>query len=197
MSGSSATWSTASSSTAPTTSSATATSTAASAGASTRDCCGFGKYERHAWWRVHVSWIGWKWSIADEWNWHGSWSWFSCVGSCVGNASDDGSWSWFGCVGSCVGNSSDDGSCECYGDVAYVSATFSSAMPNTGAFPATPVIIPQYSGGGFGMKLDKKPPAMQGSFDLYAVQLKTFLTRLNLWGVNENEAAVLANISDI
>ncbi|EGZ25813.1 hypothetical protein PHYSODRAFT_484519, partial [Phytophthora sojae] len=36
---------------------------------------------------------------------------------------------------------------------------------------------------------------MQGSFDLYAVQLKTFLTRLNLWCVVENEAAVRASVS--
>ncbi|GMF21589.1 unnamed protein product [Phytophthora fragariaefolia] len=78
-----------------------------------------------------------------------------------------------------------------------VSATFSSAIPNTGAFPAAPVIIPQYSGGGFGMKLDNKPAMMQGSFDLYAVQLETFLTRLNLWGVIENEAAVCASVSDV
>ncbi|GMF51909.1 unnamed protein product [Phytophthora fragariaefolia] len=38
---------------------------------------------------------------------------------------------------------------------------------------------------------------MQGSFDLYAVQLKTFLTRLDLWGVIENEAAVRASVSDV
>ncbi|KAJ8516706.1 hypothetical protein ON010_g18418 [Phytophthora cinnamomi] len=77
------------------------------------------------------------------------------------------------------------------------SAAFGSAMPSTGAFPAAPYMIPQYAGGGFGMKLDNKPPVMQGSFDLYAVQLKTFLTRLNLGCVVENEAAVRASVSDV
>ncbi|GMF32475.1 unnamed protein product [Phytophthora fragariaefolia] len=68
--------------------------------------------------------------------------------------------------------------------------------PSAGAFSATELMMPQYSGGGFGKKLDNKPPVMQGSFDLYAVQLKTFLTRLNVWCIVENAIAVRASVTD-
>ncbi|EGZ07609.1 hypothetical protein PHYSODRAFT_528213, partial [Phytophthora sojae] len=44
--------------------------------------------------------------------------------------------------------------------------------------------------------MDNKAPVMQGSFDLYAEELKTFLVNLELWGVVEDAAAVRATVSD-
>ncbi|GMF58593.1 unnamed protein product [Phytophthora fragariaefolia] len=77
-----------------------------------------------------------------------------------------------------------------------IPAVFPPVAPSAGALSATQLMMPQYSDGGFGIKLDNKPPVMQGSFDLYAVQLKTFLTRLNVWCIVENAIAVRATVSD-
>jgi hypothetical protein len=38
-------------------------------------------------------------------------------------------------------------------------------------------------------EISTKPPVMKGSFDLFAVQLKTYLTRLSLWGVVDGSEA--------
>ncbi|GMF52862.1 unnamed protein product [Phytophthora fragariaefolia] len=77
-----------------------------------------------------------------------------------------------------------------------IPALFPSVAPSAGSFSATQLMMPQYSGGGFGMKLDNMPPVMQGSFDLYAAQLKTYLTRLNVWCIVENAIAVRASVRD-
>ncbi|KAE9317433.1 hypothetical protein PR003_g18478 [Phytophthora rubi] len=57
---------------------------------------------------------------------------------------------------------------------------YSAASPS-GVLPITGI---RNFGAGINCKeISNKPPVMKGSFDLYAVQLKTFLTRLGLWGV--------------
>ena len=43
------------------------------------------------------------------------------------------------------------------------------------------------------MKPDNKLLIMHGSFDLYAVELETFLRRINVWDVIENESVVRAS----
>ena len=45
------------------------------------------------------------------------------------------------------------------------------------------------------MKLDNKPPILRGSFDLYAIKLGTFLKRIGVWGVLEDDAVMGASIS--
>ncbi|KAG3054761.1 hypothetical protein PI125_g25815 [Phytophthora idaei] len=76
------------------------------------------------------------------------------------------------------------------------SAVFASAMPGSGGFAAAPMMAPQFSGGAFGMKLDNKPPVMHGSFDLYAVELETFLRRMNVWSVIEDPVGVRSSTND-
>ncbi|GMF63258.1 unnamed protein product [Phytophthora fragariaefolia] len=173
MSGSSATWSTASSSTAPTTSSATATSTAASAGASTvtssvmTSCAGLGGSAG----TPSVTAAG---LASTSGMLGGGFTFLGSAGSGALLTSGIGTGPGAGSVASVVASVTPAMTAPVSVTATWptVSATFSSAMPNTGAFPATPVIIPQYSGGGFGMKLDKKPPVMQGSFDLYAAGIE-------------------------
>ncbi|KAE9271180.1 hypothetical protein PF008_g30417 [Phytophthora fragariae] len=53
------------------------------------------------------------------------------------------------------------------------------------AAPAASAPVVRHVGGGVpGIKdISNKPPVMKSSFDLYAVQLQTYLTRLGLWGI--------------
>ncbi|KAE8903035.1 hypothetical protein PF003_g13163 [Phytophthora fragariae] len=86
------------------------------------------------------------------------------------------------------------------GVVAPVSMVYGSSVPSVAGVsygyyggyghPVPSSGVPLYPGtrgsGGIvpGIKdISSKPPVMKGSFDLYAVQLRTFLTRLGLWGV--------------
>ncbi|RQM10450.1 hypothetical protein DD237_003908 [Peronospora effusa] len=63
-------------------------------------------------------------------------------------------------------------------------------LPGAGGNLAPMHEVNQVPDGEFGMKLDNKPPIMHESFDLYAVELKTFLRRINVWGVIDNESVV-------
>ncbi|KAE9002115.1 hypothetical protein PR003_g18340 [Phytophthora rubi] len=80
------------------------------------------------------------------------------------------------------------------------SMSTASMWPAPPSFGLTPSPLmappPQYSGSWYGMKMDNKAPVMQGSFDLYAEELKTFLVNLELWAVVEEAAAVRAIASD-
>lgn len=76
------------------------------------------------------------------------------------------------------------------------SVAFVPVGPHPGALASAHASASLYSGGGLGMKLNNKPPVMHGSFDLYAVQLETFLRRLDVRRVVENEAAVCAPTTD-
>jgi uncharacterized protein YutE (UPF0331/DUF86 family) len=58
-------------------------------------------------------------------------------------------------------------------------------------------LVPQYSGGDlYDVKMENRPPIMQGSFDLYAEELKTFLTNMDIWGVVEDAATVRAIVGE-
>lgn len=49
---------------------------------------------------------------------------------------------------------------------------------------ASPPVVRHVGGGVPGIKdILNKPPVMKSSFDLYAVHLQTYLTRLGLWGI--------------
>ncbi|RQM13492.1 hypothetical protein DD237_003772 [Peronospora effusa] len=67
------------------------------------------------------------------------------------------------------------------------------SLPGAGGILAPMPEVNQVPDGGFGMKLDNKPPIMHGSFDLYAVELETFLRRIHVWGVIDNESVVRAS----
>lgn len=44
--------------------------------------------------------------------------------------------------------------------------------------------------------MDNKPPVMQGSFDLYAEELKPFLTNMGIWSVVEDSAAARSTVTE-
>ncbi|CAI5705526.1 unnamed protein product [Peronospora farinosa] len=67
------------------------------------------------------------------------------------------------------------------------------SLPGAGGILVSMHEVNQVPDGGFGMKLDNKPPIMHGSFDLYAVELETFLRRIHVWGVIDNESVVRAS----
>ncbi|GMF31985.1 unnamed protein product [Phytophthora fragariaefolia] len=76
------------------------------------------------------------------------------------------------------------------------SPAFASSLAGASVH-AAPMMGPHFaSTGWYGMKMENKPPVMQGSFDLYAEELKTFLTNMDIWGVVENASAVRAAVSE-
>ncbi|KAE9336460.1 hypothetical protein PR003_g12498 [Phytophthora rubi] len=62
---------------------------------------------------------------------------------------------------------------------------------------ASAPVMCQGAGGVPGIKdISNKPPVMRSSFDLYAVQLQTYLTRLGLWGtIDGSDARPLCDVS--
>ena len=63
------------------------------------------------------------------------------------------------------------------------------------SWPIAGGMTPHQSNGAFGMKLDNKLPIMHGSFDLYAVELETFLRRIGVWDVMGDDAVMRGSIS--
>ncbi|ETP21259.1 hypothetical protein F441_05158 [Phytophthora nicotianae CJ01A1] len=89
------------------------------------------------------------------------------------------------------------------GAVASPPSVWAPPMAAVSAWPTAPSSRPaaldrqyQFSGGAFGMKLDNKPPVMHGSFDLYAVELETFLRRVNVWSGIEDPIGARSSTSD-